>query len=155
MSQVTYLHTTETKNEITGEVTSRKEEKKVKQPQEEDYVKIYIKHINYLNELPQGLEGVIYSILKRVGWDNEIIINSSVKRQIAQESGKSFNTINQYITKLCNYNILIRQDVGMYYLNPELYGKGKWGEILELRKKLNIKITYAQDKITIDTKLPK
>lgn len=149
MSKITYQSISQTINNETGEVLEKKEERTIKPPQEEDYVKIYIKHINYLNELPQGLEGVIYSLLKRVGYDNIIVINSSVKRVISEETNKSFNTINQYITKLCNHQILIRQDKGMYYLNPLIYGKGKWTEILELRKKLNIKITYSQEKVEI------
>lgn len=149
MSKITQQIITQTINNVTGEIMEKREEKSIRTPQEEDYVKIYIKHINYLNELPSGLEGVIYSLLKRVGYDNVIVINSSVKRIIAQETNKTFSTINQYITKLCNYQILVRQDKGMYYLNPEIYGKGKWSEILELRKKLNIKITYTQEKIEL------
>ncbi len=136
----------------TGEVKEKETKTTVRIPQEEDYVKIYIKHINYLNDLPQGLDAIIYAILKRISYKNQIVINAAIKRQIAEELGKKFNTINQYITKLVKNNILIRVDTGIYYLNPALYGKGSWKDILELRKKLEIIIEYQEGKYTIKHK---
>ena len=109
---------------------------------EDDYIKIYIKHINYLSNLPSGLEGLIYELIKCMSYGNKIVINSYIKRDIATRLGKSFNTVNQYITKLSESKILIREGRGVYYLNPAFYGKGKWKDILELREKLEVKVSY-------------
>lgn len=109
---------------------------------EEDYIKIYIKHINYLSNLPTGLEGLIYELIKCMNYGNKIVINSHIKRDIANNLEKSFNTVNQYITKLVDNKILIREGRGVYYLNPLFYGKGKWKDIIDLREKLKLEIEY-------------
>lgn len=116
---------------------------------EDDYIKIYIKHINYLSNLPTGLEGLIYELIKCMNYGNKIVINSFIKRDIATKLGKTFNTVNQYITKLVDNKILIREGRGVYYLNPLFYGKGKWKDIIELRERLEVKIDYEDGKYTI------
>lgn len=151
MKTITHLETRETIDQD-GEIKTIENTKTIKIKQEEDYIKLYIKHINYLNDLPLGLESLIYQILKYVTFGNQIIINSSIKRKIAENLDKKFNTVNQYITKLVNLEILIREDRGVYYLNPLLYGKGKWEDILKLREKLEINIEYKEDSYTITHK---
>lgn len=116
---------------------------------EDDYIKIYIKHINYLSNLPSGLEGLIYELIKCMSYGNKIIINSYIKRDIAIRLGKTFNTVNQYISKLVDSKVLIREGRGVYYLNPLFYGKGKWKDIIDLRDKLQVKIHYQDGKYTI------
>jgi hypothetical protein len=116
---------------------------------EDDYIKIYIKHINYLSNLPSGLEGLIYELIKCMSYGNKIVINSFIKRDIAIKLDKTFNTVNQYITKLVDNKILIREGRGVYYLNPIFYGKGKWKDIVELREKLKVSVVYEDGKYVI------
>jgi hypothetical protein len=150
--KIHYLEESFIQDNQTGEVIEKKTNRTVNIPKEEDYVKIYIKHINYLNNLPNGLDSIIYALLKRINYQNQIVINSAIKRQIAEELNKKFNTINQSITKLVKYNILIRIDTGIYLLNPIFYGKGSWREILDLREKLEINVSYQEDEYTITHK---
>ena len=153
MKKINVIEKNEKIDYQTGEIKESITKIQYKLPLEEDYVKIYLKHINYLNNLPQGLDSIVYELLKYVSYSNKIVINSSIKRQISISLGKSFNTVNQYITNLVKYKILLREDVGMYILNPCFYGKGKWEEILKLRKELNINIKYEEDKYTITHRL--
>jgi hypothetical protein len=48
-----------------------------------------------------------------------------------------------------DHSILIREDTGIYYLNPEFYGRGSWKDIVKLRKNLEININYSEDGIKI------
>jgi len=153
--KIQYIEERKKIDNFTGETKEEQITRTIKIPQEEDYIKIYIKHINYLNQLPEGLDNVIYCLLQRINYNNQIVINSAIKRQIAKELGKKFNTINQYITKLVKSDILIRIDTGIYILNPIFYGKGKWKDILDLREKLEINITYEDGKYTISHKYKK
>lgn len=132
-----------------GEVHQRESYQSYSLGSEDDYIKIYIKHINYLSNLPSGLEGLIYELIKCMSYGNKIVINSFIKRDIATRLGKTFNTVNQYITKLVDSKILIREGRGVYYLNPLFYGKGKWKDIIELRERLKVKIDYEDGKYTI------
>lgn len=133
-----------------GEVHQREVTQSYSIPTEDDYIKIYIKHINYLSNLPSGMEGLIYELIKCVGYGNRVIVNSHIKRQIAGSLGKSFNTVNQYITKLSDSKILIREARGTYYLNPLFYGKGRWKDIVELREKLKLTIQYEDGEYIIN-----
>lgn len=132
-----------------GEVHQKQIFQSYSLPTEDDYIKIYIKHINYLANLPSGLEGLIYELLKNMNYGNKIVINSYIKQDIAHNINKTFNTINQYITKLVDNKILIREARGVYYLNPLFYGKGKWKDIVDLREKLQLNIRYEEGKYTI------
>ena len=152
---IVYVEETRKVDHITGEIKEEQTSRTIKLPKEEDYVKLYIKHINYLNQIPEGLDTIIYALLKRINYSNQIVINSAIKRQIAQEVGKSFNTVNQYITKLVKHDILIRIDTGVYVLNPIIYGKGQWKDILELRKELEIRVVYKDGEYTIYHKYKK
>lgn len=149
MKKINVIEKNEKIDYETGEIKESITKLQYKIPQEEDYVKIYLKHINYLNNLPQGLDSIIYELLKYVSYSNKIVINSSIKRQISNSIGKSFNTVNQYITNLVKHEILLREDVGMYILNPCFYGKGRWEDILKLRKEINISISYKENQYTI------
>lgn len=151
MKTVKYQHTNQT-TDAEGNITESTTTREFKIPREEDYIKIYIKHISYLNDLPKGLDDIIYALIQYTTYGNQIIINSSIKRKIAEDLGKSFNTINQYITKLVKNDILIREDTGVYYLNPAIYGKGKWEDILKLRKELEVHISYEDGKYTVSHK---
>ena len=133
-----------------GEVHQKQIFQSYSLPTEDDYIKIYIKHINYLANLPSGLEGLIYELLKNMNYGNKIVVNSSIKQNIAKNIGKTFNTINQYITRLVDSKILIREARGVYYINPLFYGKGKWKEICELREKLMLNIIYQDGKYIIN-----
>jgi hypothetical protein len=132
-----------------GEVHQREFYQSYSLGSEDDYVKIYIKHINYLSNLPSGLEGLIYELIKYMSYGNKIIVNSYIKKDIAEKLGKTFNTVNQYITKLVDNKILIREARGTYYLNPLFYGKGKWKDIIALRERLQVKIVYEDGKYEI------
>jgi hypothetical protein len=132
-----------------GEVRQKQSTQTFSFSAEDDYIKVYIKHINHLSNLPAGLEGVIYELIKNVNYGNKIVINSHVKRDISVNTGKSFNTVNQYMSKLVECQILIREARGVYYLNPMFYGKGKWKDIVLLRDKLQVNIEYDSQKYTV------
>jgi hypothetical protein len=116
---------------------------------EDDYIKIYVKHISFLSNLPSGLDGLIYELIKSVNYGNRIVINSHIKREMAVNVGKTFNTVNQYITKLVDNKVLIREGRGVYYLNPLFYGKGKWKDIIALRERLQINLVYEEGKYSL------
>lgn len=125
-----------TKVDLNGNISEVQQVKSYSFDNEDNYIKVYLNEIETLINLPIGLKPVIYELIKETEYGNRIKINSDLKRQIAKNLGKTTNTINQYITALNKNNILIRYGCGTYYLNPYLYGKGKWKDIVFLREKL-------------------
>ena len=138
---------TEREEIIDGEVTKKEVIKTYTLDKEEDYIKVYIKHIMYLNNLPQGLHPLIYQLVKYVTYGNQIVLTAGIKRKIASDMGMSVHTINAYISSLVKKDILIRVDRAMYILNPVIFGKGNWSEIVKLREALEIHVVYDEQGI--------
>ncbi|MGM3026293.1 replication/maintenance protein RepL, partial [Bacillus cereus group sp. BC309] len=118
-----------TKNKIidinTGEIQEEEEIINAYIDKEPDYVKIYLKDIVALNDLPKGLDRVINVLLKVMSYDNMIILNSFIKKQMAQELGyKTVQVLNNNINKLVNAEILFRKGTGTYQVNARYFGGG-------------------------------
>ncbi|MGG3047089.1 hypothetical protein ABEO76_28885 [Bacillus anthracis] len=144
-----------TKNKIIDINTDEIQEKEIIDAyvdKEPDYVKIYLKDIVALNDLPKGLDKVINVLLKVMSYDNMIILNSFIKKQMAQELGyKTVQVLNNNINKLVNAEILFRKGTGTYQVNARYFGHGHWHDIQEIRlqqiysvkgRKLKTEITY-------------
>ncbi len=105
-------------------------------PTEPPYVKMYLDTILYLKDLPKGHNPILMSILKRLPWanqDQDIALNAGIKRKIAKEVGCSVSKVNNAITDLVKGEVLFRIDVGVYQVNPHLFGRGEWNDIAKLR----------------------
>lgn len=75
---------------------------------------------------------VLLSLWKRSEWNTgRVVIIRSIKDQIAKEigEGKSSQVVSNSIARLHKLNILIREDTGIYYLNPDYFFKGYDNEI--------------------------
>lgn len=117
-------------------------------PTEPPYVKMYLDTILYLKDLPKGHNPILMSILKRLPWanqDQDIALNAGIKRKIAKEVGCSVSKVNNAITDLVKGEVLFRMDVGVYQVNPHLFGRGEWNDIAKLR----LEITFDKNGKTI------
>lgn len=126
--------TTETTIDLaTGDIVQEKRSKTVIAAKEPSYIKLYLADVLYLKDMPTGLNSILLALLQRINYKRKVVINSSVKREIAEETNKKFDTVNKAITQFVQGQILIRTDVGMYIFNPHLFGQGDWKDIRELR----------------------
>lgn len=118
----------------TGEIKFEEEYIEAYTDKEPDYVKMYLQDIVALNNLPKGLDRVINILLKSMSYDNMIILNSFVKKKMAEELGyKTVQVLNNNINKLVNAEILYRKGTGTYQVNAKYFGKGNWKDIQEIR----------------------
>jgi len=118
----------------TGEIKHEEELIDAYVDKEPDYVKLYLKDIVALNDLPKGLDRVINVLLKTMSYDNMIILNSYIKKQMTEELGyKTVQVLNNNINKLVNSEILFRKGTGTYQVNALYFGRGHWNDIQEIR----------------------
>jgi len=145
MSKV--IETSTSINYETGEIREQSVVKRFK-GDEPNYIKLYLKDISYLYGLPATAGDLLKELLKYVTYGTqEIALNTEVKNRIAAEVGLAKQTLNNRLQDLVNKGILIRSGIGMFLLNPYLFGKGDWKTINELRNRnINLEITY--DKTT-------
>lgn len=132
MARITNTVQRTTLNE-NGEITYQEEEKTINWGTEPNYIKVYLDTILYLTDLPKGLNGILYAFLKRMSYGNQLVVNAALKRQIAKELDLSMSSINNAITKFVKGDLLIREDTGLYLVNPHLFGKGDWKDIAKIR----------------------
>jgi len=100
---------------------------------EPNYVKLYLDDILYLSDLPKGLNSILYALLKRMAYGNQLVLNAALKRQIAREVNLGTSSVNNAITKFVKGQLLKRIDTGIYLVNPQLFGKGEWKDISKIR----------------------
>jgi len=125
----------------TGEVISSKSYKTVKVENEPDYVKLYLADIARLNNLPKGSSAILYELLKFMTYENIIVLNAFIKEQIAKKLGTNVNVLQHQIGSIIDEGIMCRVGRGTYLVNPDLFGRGKWQEIHDMR----LTITYDAD----------
>lgn len=128
---------TEVVDSETGEVLQYKSEtEKVYIEKEPDYVKLYLKDIIRLKDLPPTSEKLLLLIVKHMGYNNLFQAYKPLKLVICQQLGMSINTLNNQISNLRKAGILIPMDKygrGLYLVDPNLFARGSWKDIRNLR----------------------
>ena len=122
-----------------GEVVQT--EREIQLPKEPDFVKLYLDDLVMLKDIPQWVSGVLYSLLKQMNYQNEIVLNSTIKKRIAADLGIVTKTIDNALVTFVKKGILSRQDTGVYQANPYLFGKGEWANI----RKIRLRVDYGKN----------
>lgn len=152
----------------TGTILESVEKNVINWGQEPPFVKIYLKDILYLKDLPKSYNPLLLALLKRAGWAKdgmEISLTAGTKRLIAKELNlQNIRTINNALSNFVKADVLFRVETGVYRFNPYLFGKGDWQDISKLRlqieytlggKTFNTVVTNSKDnddkdQITLD-----
>jgi len=127
----------------TGEVKSERKKVTYRVANEPDFVKVYLKDLLYLFGLPKYHAGVLYWLMQNCNYSNKdyglcVVLNAALKKNIMSDlSIKSIGTIDNILSELTKRNVIERVDTGIYRLNPYLFGRGDWRDILEIR--LNVR----------------
>lgn len=112
---------------------------------EPDYVKVYLDNILLINNLPSGIQKTLNVLLKRMAYDNIVVLNAYIKKQMAQELGFStVQSLNNNINKLVKEGIMSRKGTGTYEMNPFLFGRGSWDNIKQIR----FEVIFEEGKIS-------
>lgn len=128
-----------------GKITYQEEDKTINWGTEPNFVKVYLDTILYMNDLPKGLNGILYAFLKRMTYGNQLVVNAALKRQIARELDLSLSSINNAISKFVKGELIFREDTGLYTVNPHLFGKGEWKDIAKIR----LEVTFDSEGKTV------
>lgn len=127
------MSNTKTVTDENGVIRYQEEDLTVNWGKEPNYIKLYLDTVLYLKDLPKGLNTVLYALLKRMSYGNQLVLNAALKRQIAREIELSVSSINNAITKFVKGELLERIDTGLYRVNPHIFGKGEWKDIARIR----------------------
>lgn len=119
----------------TGEILSEvaTEQQVVQRGGEPKYVKFYIDDLILINNLPTKSSAVLWELVKNTTYENKIILNGSIKKDICAKLNIKMPTLNNTLSSFVKKEILYRLDTGVYMPNPYLFARGKWEDIHELR----------------------
>jgi len=136
----------------TGEISSQTKELSSYVSSEPPFVKMYLDDLILLNNLPKLSSDLLYELIKLINYENKIVLNGALKKDIAKKINVEPKSLNNTLTKFGKKDILIRLDTGIYMVNPELFARGSWTDIRKIRGKyLQLKITYDENHRVIST----
>lgn len=110
-------------------------------PKEPPFIKLYLRDLAHLRNLPVWVSGILYELLKKMDYSNEIVLNSTVKKRMAELLDINFRSIDNALVKLVSKKIFFRLGPGVYQANPYIFGRGNWGEV----EKIRLTVSYSAD----------
>lgn len=146
---ITYQETAATINED-GEMLEQNF-KTISKAKEDDFIKLYLSDIGFFHRLQPNQQELLYHFLQKMTYDNLIVINKTIKEMIAKESGKSYRTVENALTRYVDTGILLRQGRGVYIANPYLFGKGRFEDI----QKIRMEVVYTSGGIKLKSLIEK
>jgi len=122
-----------------GEITEKENFTKTLISEEPSYIKSYIKDILDLANINGKLERVIFfTMIKNMNYENIVRFQKFDKDLIAEKYNSTYATVNNALYKLTTkYNFIKQIARGVYYVNPNYFGKGKWIDIKDIVVKYN------------------
>lgn len=129
----------------------------LKNKEREDFFLLFTKHVAVLGNLGKRAHEVLSIILQsKVTWNNDVMLESVSKNEIAAELNTSVQVIKNAVTELVKHDIILTKKVDggwKYMLNPLLFGRGKWNEIeamkIQITKEFDFKNQHFLE--TVDT----
>jgi hypothetical protein len=117
-------------NVITTDINVGTDRVDTKEP---PFIKLYLNDIVLLKNLPSSYSSILYELMKLMTWDNKIVLNSSIKKNIMAALNIKTSTLNNTLSQFVKKKILYRLDVGVYMPNPYLFARGDYSDINQLR----------------------
>lgn len=100
---------------------------------EPDYIKLYIEDISRLKDIPAGMNKVLFEIIKSINYNGIVMAYMPVKQLMCSNMGITISYLNNCISEFHKKGILIRYARGVYIADPNLFAKGSWSNIQNLR----------------------
>lgn len=125
----------------TGEFLEVRDLKEFRVDGEPDYVKLYLGDVSRIFGLTTGVSTLMYILLRYMTYENIVALTPYIRKSIADELKTTVDVINHALSKLITEGIFTKLGTGTYMANPDIFGKGKWADI----KNLRLSITYDQN----------
>lgn len=144
-AKVVQLSTRETMDHDTGVLVRSEHEQVLRFPPEPEFIKLYLADLSALLDVPPGPQGVLMALVKKLDYEGVITLSPASRERIANLLGIKIHTLANYITLLCEKQILRRTGRGEYEMNPHLMARGSWADILKRRASFELVVTYRSD----------
>ena len=132
--KLTKTEITEVLDKETGEITIQNtKSQSFLIDKEPDYIKLYIEDISRLKDIPAGMNKVLFEIIKSINYNGIVMAYMPIKKLMCANMGITISYLNNCISEFHKKGILIRYARGVYIADPNLFAKGTWSNIQNLR----------------------
>jgi len=139
---ITKVEQTETYDTNTGEKTTLNVNvSSFMVDKEPEFIKLYIQDIGKLNAINGKANDVLLAFISKMGYNNIIPTYKPIKEFVARDLGISLHTVEAAIKKFKKKGLFIPVARGLYIADPELFARGSWKDIKQLR----VIIEYNKD----------
>jgi hypothetical protein len=109
---------------------------------EPGYVKAYLEDLSNILKVHRGDIRVLIELMKYMTYDNNIDINPRIKELVIKGMGYgTLQTVSNSVSRLSRAYLLIYVRRGCYIVDPMLFGRGSWVDIM----KIKMQIVYTRD----------
>lgn len=132
----------------TGEVVESVVTREHKVGKEPDYVKVYtqfVSDIGRFTNLTAVQQQVMKCLCLNMDYNNTVVIGKLTLPQWAVQTGIAQRTFLRVVAQLTKLNLLFKAAAGVYLVNPQYAGKGKWEDL----KALELTIKYNREGRTV------
>ena len=81
----------------------------------------YTRDLLRLKGIQESLAELLVEILRKANYDNQIILNATIKSELGEKMGYSLGTIDNALTRFVNDGLLIREGRGVYLHHVAIY----------------------------------
>lgn len=114
---------------------------------EPPFIKVYLDCLCDFKGLSKSLNPILLEFLRYMTYANTqdpaggqvIYLNAQLKRNIASSTGKTVKRVEQAITDFVKTGVFRRIATGTYQVNADLFGKGDWKDIKNIRATFDFK----------------
>lgn len=129
----------------TGEII--REEFVHKHDVEPDFIKLYVDCLCDFKGISKSLNPILLGLIKHMSYASVkdttggqiLYLNAALKRNVAENCEVSVKRVEQAITDFVRSGIFARIATATYQVNPEMFGKGTWKDIKNIRAKFDFK----------------
>lgn len=135
----------------TGEITKENIVQSVVFGSEPPYIKMYLDDLSDILNIPNAQRTVLDLMLPKLDYDGYITLSTRYRKEMASKLNITDQSLRNSIAKLVKAGIIQNTGRGEYMVNPFLFARGEWKNIVEQRQEFTLKITYSESGRTITT----
>jgi hypothetical protein len=98
------------------------------------YYKCYEQHIYKLDSLTINQRRILDNLLFRMEYDNVVRLDTTDRIKIIDRVGVSSSLFNQALSRLRKLTIMKAISHNKYFIDPQMFAKGSFAEILKTQK---------------------
>lgn len=139
-------------NNSNGEILSDNSTyKTIELNSEPSFIKMYLDDLLDLMKVSDGAKRLLIVSMRKVTYDNEIILNSALRKELCLTLRIKDNTLIRLLSELESNNFIVKKQTNYYLLNHKYFYRGKWSDVKKIKAQIDYIREGRQIKIQFDT----